>query len=115
MPRRPTIASLQASINRLSLDEQQQLYTWLGQRLQENSMIGADVPTSGVETRNYQGKTYVFQRRRCGRTDCSCMDGEVSEVGHGPYWYAYWHESGKTQNHYVGKRPPWMEEATSES
>lgn len=108
MPRRSSIASLQASINRLSQAEQQQLYDWLGKRLQENAMMGLNLSDTGIETRNYEGKTYVAQKRRCGKLSCSCMDGEVSEVGHGPYWYAYWHDKGKTRNQYVGKRPPWQ-------
>ncbi|MGG6270752.1 DUF6788 family protein [Leptolyngbya sp. AN03gr2] len=108
MPRRSSIASLQASINRLTPDEQQQLYRWLGKRLQENTMIAADVAENSIETRNYQGKTYVLQKRRCGKISCPCMEGEISEVGHGPYWYAYWHEQGRTKNKYIGKRPPWQ-------
>lgn len=108
MPHRLTIPSLQASIHRLNADEQQQLYDWLGQHLQERSLMEIEVPKSGMGTRNYEGRTYVFQKRRCGKLDCSCMDGEILEVGHGPYWYAYWNENGKTQNKYVGKRAPWQ-------
>lgn len=109
MPRRSSIASLQASINRLSQDEQQQLYNWLGKRLQENAMIDVDNSGSDSVTRNYRGKTYVPQKRRCGQVNCVCMDGNIAEVGHGPYWYAYWNEDGKTQSQYIGKRPPWHE------
>jgi len=71
-------------------------------------MVGIDVAENSIETRNYEGRTYVLQKRRCGKAGCPCMDGEVSEVGHGPYWYAYWHEKGKTKNKYIGKRPPWQ-------
>ncbi len=108
MPRRATVQSLQASINRLSHQEQQQLYNWLGKRLQENAMTGSESSSSTLATRNYDGKTYVPQKRRCGRAGCDCMGGEVADVGHGPYWYAYWSEDGKTQSQYIGKRPPWL-------
>ncbi|MBD1842615.1 hypothetical protein H6F89_04150 [Cyanobacteria bacterium FACHB-63] len=112
MPRRSTIASVQASINRLTSEEQQQIYNWLGKRLQDNLATTIEMAQSGIETHNYQGKTYVLQKRRCGRADCACMEGEISDVGHGPYWYAYWNEGGKTQNHYVGKRPPWLKQSS---
>ena len=108
MPRRPSIPSLQASICRLNADEQQQLYDWLGKQLQARSSAVIDIPHGGIETHNHDGKTYVFQKRRCGKLACSCMDGEIVEVGHGPYWYAYWNENGKTRNQYIGKRAPWQ-------
>lgn len=39
---------------------------------------------------------------RCGKKGCRCARGEL----HGPYWYAYWTEGGKTKSQYVGKEPP---------
>ena len=56
---------------------------------------GSAKVSAGIEMRNYEEKTYVTQRRRCGKLACSCMEGEISEVGHGSYWYAYWNEGGK--------------------
>jgi hypothetical protein len=106
MSRRPSLLSLQASIDHLSRNDQQQLYNWLGKRLQKDTANA--VPLTAIETRNYEGKTYVKQKRRCGKLSCPCMDGEIQEVGHGPYWYAYWNEAGKTRNKYIGKRPPWQ-------
>lgn len=36
---------------------------------------------------------------KCGKAACrSCP--------HGPYWYAYWSEGGKTKKRYVGKGDP---------
>lgn len=96
MPRRPSLTALQSSIERLMPADQQPLYDWLGQQLHER------------EIQYYDGKTYVLQKRRCNKEGCFCMDGEVAIVGHGPYWYAYWNDGGKTQSKYVGKRPPWQ-------
>jgi len=98
MPRRPSLTFLQASIERLTPTDQQLLHNWLTQQLKER------------ETHYYDGKTYVPQKRRCNRSGCFCMNGEISVVGHGPYWYAYWNEDGKTRSEYIGKRPPWQEE-----
>lgn len=36
---------------------------------------------------------------RCGKEHCTTCP-------HGPYWYAYWREDGKTRSRYVGKTLP---------
>jgi hypothetical protein len=46
-------------------------------------------------------KTYRHELVRCGRESCKCVEGKL----HGPYWYAYWSEGGKTRS-YIGKRLP---------
>jgi DNA-binding SARP family transcriptional activator/Tfp pilus assembly protein PilF len=47
--------------------------------------------------------TYRQQFTRCGKQRChKCKDG----VGHGPYWYAYWSENGRTISKYIGIHPP---------
>ncbi|MBW4443836.1 MAG: hypothetical protein KME10_21920 [Plectolyngbya sp. WJT66-NPBG17] len=116
MPRRPSFESLQASLKRLSLEEKQQTLEWLAQQIKTETEAEKLVPPTGagdssriaiVEQQHYEGKTYQLEKRRCGKEGCVCLDGEVSEVGHGPYWYAYWRESGKLKNMYVGKRAPW--------
>ncbi|MBD1848053.1 hypothetical protein H6F89_32750 [Cyanobacteria bacterium FACHB-63] len=61
-----------------------------------------------VESCSYEGRTYQLERRRCGKKACKCVDADLRSGGHGPYWYAYWKESGKLRTQYVGKRPPWQ-------
>lgn len=47
--------------------------------------------------------TYRQQFTRCGKERChKCRDGE----GHGPYWYAYWSENGRTISKYIGLHLP---------
>ena len=36
---------------------------------------------------------------RCGKKGCT-------RCPHGPYWYAYWREGGRTRSRYVGKNLP---------
>lgn len=55
-----------------------------------------------VEERLIENKTYRLQGVRCGKERCKCATGEL----HGPYWYAYWFEQGKTRSQYVGKKLP---------
>src|SRR5437870_3774736 len=47
--------------------------------------------------------TYRQQYTRCGKERCrKCKEG----TGHGPYWYAYWSENGRTISKYIGMRLP---------
>lgn len=47
--------------------------------------------------------TYRQQYTRCGKQRCrKCKEGS----GHGPYWYAYWSENGRTISKYIGIHPP---------
>src|SRR5256714_4865159 len=47
--------------------------------------------------------TYRQQYTRCGKERCrKCKAG----AGHGPYWYAYWSENGRTVSKYIGLRLP---------
>src|ERR1019366_3508550 len=47
--------------------------------------------------------TYRQQYTRCGKQRCrKCREG----TGHGPYWYAYWSEKGRTVSKYVGVQLP---------
>jgi hypothetical protein len=39
--------------------------------------------------------TYQLEYVKCGKPKC--------DKWHGPYWYAYWSEAGRTRTLYVGK------------
>lgn len=47
-------------------------------------------------------KTYQLESVRCGKKNCHCAEGKP----HGPYWYAYWTEGGRTKSQYIGKKLP---------
>ncbi len=47
------------------------------------------------------GTLYQLERKRCGKPTCRCA--QPGGEGHGPYWYAYWREGGKTKSKYIGK------------
>src|SRR5437899_2673524 len=56
--------------------------------------------------------TYRQQYTRCGKQRCrKCREG----AGHGPYWYAYWSEKGRTVSKYIGSRLPEHIEAERQS
>jgi hypothetical protein len=64
-----------------------------------HGLLGAAERTVGHEAMK---KTYRSEMVRCGKESCKCAEGNL----HGPYWYAYWTEGGKTRSQYVGKELP---------
>lgn len=43
--------------------------------------------------------TLRYETVRCGKKNCT-------RCPHGPYWYAYWKEGGRTRSRYVGRTLP---------
>ena len=43
--------------------------------------------------------SYRQEHVRCGKPSCA-------RCPHGPYWYAYWREDGRTRKRYVGRHLP---------
>lgn len=43
--------------------------------------------------------TYRQEYVRCGKERCRACP-------HGPYWYAYWKERGRTRSRYIGRHLP---------
>jgi hypothetical protein len=43
--------------------------------------------------------TFRYETVRCGKENCS-------RCPHGPYWYAYWKEGGRTRSRYIGRSLP---------
>jgi hypothetical protein len=62
-------------------------------------LIGAEGPV--IELDDVPGLprvTYRQQHVRCGRDCGSCP--------HGPYWYAFWKEQGRSRSQYIGRELP---------
>jgi hypothetical protein len=74
-------------------------------RLLDARMVAAaeirERPDCEVVDRKKVGQiTYQLERIRCGKANCKCAKGSL----HGPYWYGYWSEGGKTKSVYIGKQ-----------
>ncbi|NMB85709.1 MAG: hypothetical protein GYA29_05620 [Methanothrix sp.] len=54
-----------------------------------------DAKREVVEERHSGSMTYRLERVSCGKNCKGCP--------HGPYWYGYWREGGKTHSKYIGK------------
>jgi hypothetical protein len=48
-----------------------------------------------LEERHSNSMTFRLEKVSCGKNCKGCP--------HGPYWYGYWHEGGKTRSKYIGK------------
>ncbi len=51
--------------------------------------------------------TFRYETVRCGKENCS-------RCPHGPYWYAYWKEGGRTRSRYIGRTLPSAAQASYE-
>lgn len=62
---------------------------------------GRDVETAAPARMEAQigSITFRYETVRCGKENCS-------RCPHGPYWYAYWKENGRTRSRYIGRALP---------
>ena len=95
---------LKQTICRLKPEQRRRLGDWLREqiRLDEEPAPPSQPRREVVEEREGKNLSYRLEKVRCGKKGCKCADG----APHGPYWYAYWSEAGKTKSRYVGKKPP---------
>lgn len=63
-----------------------------------------------VETIKTPSVTYQLELVNCGKERCKQCNGKGGKPAHGPYWYAYWSQEGKTKSKYIGKELPKQEE-----
>jgi len=93
-------------LRKLTLTQLRQLNVWIHDQLimfdeeLKPEVSGREYNKSTKRLTN--NKTYRLEGVRCGKKGCKCADGEL----HGPYWYAYWTEGGRTRSQYVGKKLP---------
>jgi hypothetical protein len=100
------LRDIQKAIRSLNLEQTNRLRSWLDEHsrgLEEAARAkrmesGREV----LEERQIDNKTYRLEKVRCGKENCRCAQGDL----HGPYYYAYWSEEGKTRTQYIGKKLP---------
>lgn len=100
------LREIKQSIGALSPKELTKLDAWLHTLLEDRESKkrarGVTKQHEVLQLRRTAHLTYRLERVRCGKESCKCVEGNL----HGPYWYAYWSEGGKTRSRYVGKRLP---------
>jgi hypothetical protein len=97
-----------SALSRLSDKEIQQLRE-IEDRLRRAVQERRAGSKSGVQAEQSFGSlTFRYETVRCGKPNCT-------RCPHGPYWYAYWKENGRTRSRYVGRAlPPRAQEAYEE-
>ena len=100
------LREIKQSISALSQNELTKLAVWLHTLLQDREQkkrVRSNAKQHEVlQVHRTAHKTYRLERVRCGKKRCKCTAGKL----HGPYWYRYWSESGKTKSRYIGKKLP---------
>lgn len=99
-----SLTQLKQMIRRLRPEQRDRLRDWLHEQVRrdEEPALPAPQRREVVEEREGKNLTYRLEKVRCGKKGCKCVGGEL----HGPYWYSYWSEGGKTKSRYVGKKLP---------
>jgi hypothetical protein len=96
---------IKKSARALTTSQLERLEVWLHDLIKERAIEtskSADAGRQVLEKQKTGHKTYRLESVRCGKEKCRCASGEL----HGPYWYAYWSEGGRTKSQYVGKKLP---------
>lgn len=96
------LQDIKRELRELPISQLRQLSVWLQEILYEstdNEPQAKNRTRQVLEQRQQDGKTYRLERVRCSKENCKCASGHL----HGPYWYAYWTENGKTKSWYIGK------------
>lgn len=101
MPKRLPIS--RKALRAFSLDQLIELNGLVRQLIQtfrEAEKQQASQKKEVIEEKTRDNKTYRLILIRCGKKGCKCAAGP----GHGPYWYAFWSEEGRTRCIYIGKK-----------
>ena len=94
------LREVKQQVSALSPRQLVKLDAWI-HTLLEGAERADNKPGSTAERRRGRN-TYRRELVRCGKKECRCAEGQL----HGPYWYAYWSEGGRTRSQYVGKKLP---------
>lgn len=100
------LRGIKQAISFLSPNERAKLDTWLHTLLEAKGSkkvaLGTSKECRAQPAHRAANKTYRLEYVRCSKRNCKCAAGQL----HGPYWYAYWSEGGRTRSQYVGKTLP---------
>ena len=94
------------TLRKLTPEQLRRLDAWIHDRLIVfDEKIGMGVSRrkrNNTTEQRLRNKTYRLEEVSCGKKSCHCAEGKL----HGPYWYAYWTEGGRTRSQYIGKKLP---------
>jgi hypothetical protein len=101
----PRVARIVASATRLTTPELRELAERIAAMIDDREKpVEPPINPNRVVVEERKTPTATLRRElvNCGKGACkSCGGG--SRPSHGPYWYAYWKEDGRTRSKYIGK------------
>ena len=100
-----TLREIKKSVSALSSQQLIKLDAWLHKLIDAEESKKRNRAAAGRQVlaeHKTVNKTYRLEEVRCGKKNCHCAEGRL----HGPYWYAYWTEGGRTRSQYIGKKLP---------
>gem|GEM_PF-378550 len=91
--------SVRRALERKNLSELQEIKDLVERLISERQIPPEeeDLPSDRevLKTHTFGSITYRLEKVSCGKNCKGCP--------HGPYWYGYWREGGKTRSKYIGK------------
>lgn len=98
------LREIKSTLKELTPEQLLKLDSWLHELISAERVVRTRVTGKRevVEEHKKDRRTYRLERVRCGKEQCKCASGK----SHGPYWYAYWSEGGRTMSQYIGKKLP---------
>lgn len=87
----------------LTRDDLRALRVWIDEQISpavEEKKIDERVRRLAAKL-SEESETVVCRFVKCGKATCWC---KKAQTGHGPYWYAYRSEGGRTRSRYVGRK-----------
>lgn len=99
------LRNIKKTLRGLNLGQLRKLEVWIHdliESVEQNKQPRSQLPSNLAGRHRAINKTYRLEYIRCGKGGCKCADGKL----HGPYWYGYWSEDGKTKSQYIGKQLP---------
>jgi hypothetical protein len=106
MPRKQTSPNPLEKLSEKEIEKLREIDDRLRRVVQERR-AGQSRP--GIQAEQTFGSiTFRYETVRCGKANCT-------RCPHGPYWYAYWKENGRTRSRYVGRALPEKARAVYEA
>ncbi len=99
MPKTKKKDQVLGELTEKQLAELRAIDTRLQQVLEERRAGQAAAATPMRLEKQIGSITFRYETVRCGKDNCT-------RCPHGPYWYAYWKEGGRTRSRYIGRQLP---------
>ncbi len=98
MPKTKKKEELLGELSEKDLEELREIDTRLQEALDDRRAGQSSAALPRAE-KQIGSLTFRYETVRCGKENCT-------RCPHGPYWYAYWKENGRTRSRYIGRKLP---------